>query len=1157
MRDSMFRLPGTAVNRKAMAGWRSEQSECRWSNSSRILLIGLAFVFSLLGSVISLRATNVPSLRIPQQTTQNTVQQSKTVRPELLKTYGKLPISFEANRGQTFRSIKFLSRGPGYTLFLTSGEAILSLEKTRKHSKRDGQPRGDQLTGSVFSIFARPSLFSAFGQSTPRRTSEKDSETIRSTGKVESQNREVLRLKLAGANPHTKATGLNELPGKSNYFIGNNPQEWLTNIPNYAEVQYQDIYPGVNLVYYGNPHSGGRLEYDFVVAPGADLGSIKLSIEGADHLSLDARGNLLITVPGGRVRLNKPVVYQQNTETTFPAKKTAPARHFLRGWYQLDANGQVSFKVEAYDASKPLVIDPVLSYSTYLGGAGIDVGTRVAVDSSGDAYITGLTSSTDFPNTPGTVDQTIGAQACGSKLSGKTFPCPDAFVTELSPDGKTILYSTFLGGSMADGATGITVDSSGNVFLTGFTNSSDFPTTSGAFQTVRRGQSDIFVSKLNSTGSALLYSTLIGGAKDDIPMGIAGDSSGNAYIGGITFSTDFPATNGSFQSAIKNGACVKSVAYGYTYTCPDAFVAKLNNTGTSLAFATYLGGSNADGATSIAVDSTGAAYVTGVTESTDFPTTSGSYEGTSSGGTCGPSSASHPCTQSFVTKLNPTGTGLSYSTYFGGNGDTMGTGVAVDATNNSYIAGLTNATNFPTTGQSFAMGTCGNTTNSFDCPDAFVAKFNSGGTALSYMTYLGGTSYDLATDIRLDGAGDAYVVGATDSLDFPATTSAVQQDFGGGSCSATIDGLPYTFDCPNAFLAVLNTTGSSLFSTFLGGAGGSIALGVAVDSSGNALLAGTTISADFPVANAEQGNLAGDTDAFVAKISGLSTSAAAVSLSPTTLSFGSVSVGSSSGAQIVTLSNSGSSSVSITGITVTGTDSGDFSQTSNCGTSVAASSSCTISVTFTPSASGSRSATLSVADNAPNSPQTASLSGQGQQDFSLTATTTSQTITAGGTASYDLTLAPKGGFNQAVNLSCAGAPAHSSCAVQPTSVTLDGTNSAPVKLTVSTTAASVTGPGDPGNFGPPSGFLPLAAWLVLFAMLAMIAVAKINRKSPGLRTGSFVMLALLITFWVACGGGNSPPPSTSNSTPTGTYTLTVTGTSGTLSNSTQVTLKVQ
>ena len=887
-----------------------------------------------------------------------TVKLSASARARVIATYGRVPLRFEANTGQTASQVRFLSRGPGYTLFLTRNEAVLGLNKPA--SGNHGRKMGQQLLWGAALLDAEPA---------PAPTLQGKSQT---TGAV-------LRMELEGANPGARITGADALPGKSNYFIGNDPKEWHLNVPTYAKVRYQGVYPGVDLVYYGNPNKGGELENDFVIAPGADPGVIRLSIKGADRLSLSANGDLVIAAGGGSILLHKPVVYQESEMELSSAGGTKNGKKYLPGHYKLEANGQISFKLGAYDPSKSLVIDPVLSYSTYLGGTNVDIGTRVAVDSSGDAYITGLTSSTDFPNAAGTLNQGVGGPSCSVRLlftSQALSPCPDAFVTKLSPDGQTILYSTFLGGSRGDEATGISVDSSGNVFLSGSTVSPDFPITSGAFQTSLQGHSDAFVSKLNATGSGLLYSTFIGGSTDDMATGIATDSAGNASIAGVTFSSDFPATQGSYQATKATAVCAQSLT-SFSSPCPDAFVAKLNSAGSALAYATYLGGNNYDGATSIALDGNGSAYVTGLTSSTDFPTTSGAFQVSPSGATCGPASDPYPCVQSFVTKLSPAGDSLSYSTYFGGNGDTAGTGIAADSSGNAYFTGFSNATNLPSTGQSFAMGTCGNATGSINCPDAFVAKLNSSGSALSYMTYLGGTSYEFATDVRVDGSGDAFVVGATGSLDFPVTGSPVQTDFGGGSCTVNLRGTTYNIYCPNAFLTVLGPTGSSSFSTFLGGAGGGIAFGVAVDTAGNAYLSGTTVSSDFPVANAEQPHLAGDSDVFLAKIGALSASAGTVTLAPATLSFGSQTVGTSSTSQTATLSNSGSSSITINGVSITGTDSGDFSQTKTCGGTLAGGGSCSISVTFTPTATGSRSATLSVSDSATSSPQTVALSGTG------------------------------------------------------------------------------------------------------------------------------------------------------------------------------------
>lgn len=1122
-------------------------------NSGKLLL--LIAVFALFNSGYALSAKTAKPHNhplIPASGNQIT-RAPKASRTTFLKAFGKLGIRFEPNRGQASRRVRFLSREPGYALYLTSTGAVLVLKGSKAPSL--GQPSwAGLLAGSLFPGVSALIPSQAFSGTARIHASNRPATT---PNLAESLSSAIVRLKLVNADPHATVAGIGKLPGKSNYLIGKDRQRWLTGVPSYAQVQYRDIYPGVELVYHSAPARPAQLEEDFVVEPGADPGSIKLNIQGADRVALNRHGDLLISVAGHELRFCKPLVYQEDAETGSVAPAAHVGKHVIIGRYQLGTDGNVSFKVAAYDKGKALIIDPVLSYSTYLGGTSTDAGFRVAVDPAGYTYVAGITSSTDFPLTAGTVDQTLGPTSCTTQVSSIYIPCVDAFVTKLSPDGKTLVYSTFLGGSRADGPMDMVVDRSGNVFLTGFTSSSDFPITSGTVQTTHQGESDAFVSELNSTGTALIYSTYIGGSKDDVATSIAPmpDFSGNVFITGFTFSSDFPATTGSAQPAEAGGSCtVNHTYFTQTFTCPDAFVAELNSTGTALMYATYLGGSSYDVATSITVDNNDeSAYVTGATTSTDFPTTTGAYQSTNSGGSCGPSTATHPCVRAFVTKVNPTGTAFSFSTYFGGNGDTLGTAISVGSSNIAYVAGITNSTDLQTTGQSYAVGTCGTTTNSFDCPDAFVANFDSTGSFLIYMTYLGGTSYDLATDISIDGVGHAYVVGGTSSIDFPVTASAVQSSFGGGSCSTKINGTTFDFYCPNAFLTVLNGTGSPVFSSYLGGAGGDIAFGVA-QASGNAYLAGTTISADFPVANAEQSGLAGGSDAFVAEISGVLTSAAAITLSPDSLNCGNYAVANPNPCPPITLSNSGGGTVNISDITILGNPS-EFTQSNNCDGSIATGAICTINVTFTPRAAGLRTATLNVSDDAVNSPQTAVLQGQGQ-DFSLSAQSNTATVSPGGTATYDLALRPLAGFSDTIVLACSGAPAHSTCAMQPASITLDGTNQATAKLTVTTTGNAMTPPDGPGNFTPPSGDLPLAGWLALFSLLGLLTLAKFTRQANrARRLAQFATLALLVTLAAACGGGSTPPSNII--TPTGTYTLTVKGTDGNLTHSVTVTLQVQ
>ena len=470
-------------------------------------------------------------------------------KQRIVETYGKLPLSFEANQGQTDRRVKFISRGPGYTLFLNSTEAVLSL------SSPQSSQRAQRMTPNFLSASSAPS---AVNDPNPQST--------------------VLRMKLVGANPHPEVVGLEELPGKSNYFIGNDPAKWRTNVPTYARVQYKDVYPGVDLVYYGNQR---QLEYDLIVAPGADPGAITLSFEGVERLRIDAQGDLVLDTSGGEIRQHKPLVYQE----------VDGVQREISGAYVLNGGRQVGFEVAAYDASKPLIIDPVLSYSTYLGGSRSDAGFGIAVDASGNAYVTGFTGSTDFP-TASPLQPAFGG--------GPSFG--DAFVTKVSASGNALVYSTYLGGSDDEFGEHIAVDASGNAYVTGLTDSTNFPTAS-PFQAAFGGNRDAFVTKLNAAGNTLVYSTYLGGSADDDSRGIAVDAAGNAYLAGFTGSPNFP-TASPIQPANAGGT--------------DAFVTKLNAAGNALVYSTYLGGT--ESGRGIAVDASGNAYVTGQTNSTNFPT---------------------------------------------------------------------------------------------------------------------------------------------------------------------------------------------------------------------------------------------------------------------------------------------------------------------------------------------------------------------------------------------------------------------------------------------------------------------------------------------------------------------------------------------------------
>jgi hypothetical protein len=725
--------------------------------------------------------------------------------------YGKLPLSFVPNQGQATNNVQFLSHGLACTLYLEGAEAVLELEKAE----------GGRL----------------------------------------------LRMKLVGANARAAVAGAEELSGKSNYFLGNDPSKWRTNVPNYAKVRYRDIYPGVDLVYYGT--QGGQLEYDFVVAPGADPRAIGVSLQGAEEMRVDqATGDLVVTLGGSELRFLKPLIYQLIAQPDGRAIHTG-----VEGGFVFTGKNQVGFQVGAYDRTAPLIIDPVLSYSTFLGGSQFGLGTRVAVDSSGSAYVAGGTNSSDFTETTGLNLGTCSNEDGFFYHYPQNLPCPDAFVTKLNPAGTALVYSTYLGGTKADAATGISVDSSGNAYVTGLTGSANFPTTTGAYQTAASAhRSHAFATKLNPAGS-VLYSTYLAGSLDDASTISTIDSSGNLCVAGNTNSPDFPTTAGAFQTALAGAVCKVLDPTLPPEPCPNGFIAKLSPDGSKLLYSTYLGGSKGDALMGLAVDAAGNMYVTGGTFSTDFPTANaGGLEpsfGTLTCGTIGSNPKTEPCFHAFVSELKYTGEQLVYSSFLGGNGYDAGLAIAVDSTGAAYVTGGTNSSQFPTTTgaaqTTFGGGTCGNAAYLVPCPDAFVVKVAPNGTAFAYSTYLGGNNYDFGTAIAVDSTGDAYVVGGTGSLNFPVDNSSA--GFAGGSCktSGTYSYPGFSFNCPNAFVTVINPTGSSLqFSTYLGGASGDIAFGVALDPSGNFYVAGSTLSATFPITpGAFQTSLTGYADAFI------------------------------------------------------------------------------------------------------------------------------------------------------------------------------------------------------------------------------------------------------------------------------------------------------
>ena len=701
-----------------------------------------------------------------------------------LSAYGQLPLAFEPNVGQIQTQANYLSHGAGYELLLTPTDATLALQKT------------SAATSSASAT-------------------------------------QVLDLHWIGANPSSAATALDPLSGVSNYLIGNNPSQWHTNVPTYGQVEYQDLYPGINAVYYGT--QAGQLEFDLVLQPGAKPGTIQLQIKGAQSISLDGQGNLVVHTAAGDVIEKAPTVYQQING----------ARQTLAGRYVIENNHTIGFAVGAYNAGLPLTIDPTMTYSTFYGGSGFEEGKGIAVDRSGNAYLTADTLSSDFPTTA----------PYQSTLAGNQ----DAAIVKLNAAGTAVIYSTYLGGTDYDQVDGIAIGSDGSAYITGETYSTNFPTLN-AYQPHNAGLYDVFLTRLNAAGNGLIYSTYLGTSGDEIAYGIAVDQYGNAFITG-TGPSNFPVVN--------------SVALTTHPGLSNAFITKFNAFG-SLLYSTYIGGSGFNDGRGIAVDSAGEAYITGNTDGTDFPIVGGEQP-----------HLAGSSDNAFVVKLNAAGNGVLYSTYLGGTNQNQGYGITLDSNNNFYVTGFTQSSDFPLLNAVHAFG---------GGYDAFVTKFNASGS-LAYSTYLGGSGTDKGTGIGVDSSGDAWVVGSTQSTNFPTTANAFQSTFGGNT---------------DAFISEFGPTGAGLYSTYLGGGQTDLANAVAVDSGGSVYVTGQVQSAAFPTAGAPvQGTLPGGGDIFITKFA------------PYTWTATDVSVGADNKARIFWNTGNGSTAIwSVSGAsTVTGSTS--------------------------------------------------------------------------------------------------------------------------------------------------------------------------------------------------------------------------------------------
>jgi hypothetical protein len=1029
---------------------------------------------------------------------------------QVLATYSHLPLMFEPNQGQTDARVRFLARGSGYGLYLTANEAVLALRQSAASLKH-------------------PAL----------RTS-------------------VVSMKLVGASA-AEPVGDSQLPGKSNYFIGNDPAKWRRDVPQFARVRYHDAYPGTDLVYYGNQ---GRLEYDFEVAPGSDPKLVTLKFQGLENLRIDADGDLVLDAGASNLRLHAPRVYQK-----FGAEERSVAGRFaLRG----EEKDEVGFELGAYDRSRTLVIDPVLTYSTYLGGssdeacsiiAPITINTiaaappgcpAIAVDAVLNVYVVGSTTSTDFPPQPGVMGSLTGTA--------------NLFIAKFSPLGSSFMLSaTYLGGNTVDYPAGIGVAADG-VIVAGTTTSTNFPTngTNAPFQAGPPAVANkhVFVSKLDTTLHTLIYSTYLYGSGADIASGLALDPSGNAYVTGTTASSDFPTTLGALQTTPK-----ATNQFFFSRVDPNA-------SGTaSLLYSTYIGGSNpSNGVTvggGIAVDINLNAYITGGTNFTDMPILN-AYQGTIKAGL-----------DAFVTKINPaavSGAQLLYSTYLGGSGDDVGYGIAVDSTTNAYVTGSTTSTDFviPTGTTPFqALLNCPGVTPPTPCPlpDAFVAKFGILCTStscttplpLNYFSYLGGSMTDVGTAISVDSNQGARLTGWTNSTDFHVAGTQLQPGFGG-----IID----------AFVARIDTLAATSYSSYFGGTGTDMGTSIAVDQQGSSYLAGETASSTgFPLANPFQGTLNGPSDAFVSKLGPvLSLTMPTPTVTPSPVGVGGqvsfvykiTNAGEFTNGVTFTdqLPASGATFVSATTSPGTcGAPSGTPPTVlCNIGTLNAAAIA-TITVIVTPVAPTLAPCTPSNQMNLGNS-GSAGIGGSTLatavasvvvNDFSFCAAPATATVPAGVPATFTATVTPSAnnGFPGSVSLSCgSGLPTGATCTLGSNNP-IPNLNSGPQssQVVINTTARVTTTTELRHGAG---AHTPLYAIWLPVSGLTLLGVGLGGKLSGKRRLLMGLMLTgffALIVFQAGC--GSSSHSTTTTGTPAGTYTVTVNATSGSATRSALVTLVVQ
>ncbi len=670
--------------------------------------------------------------------------------------------AFVANAGQFSSDVKFMADGKGARLWFT--------------------PQG------VFYHFSR--LIA------PTQADPLADIGYSSAGTTDSLEHLVIKLALVGGNDSPIIESGVRVGGDYNFIIGNDPLNWYQQVPAFADISYRDVYPGIDLKYFGNNQ---LMEYDFIVSPGADPNQINLVYTGIQQLTVSPDGDLLVTTEFGNLIEKQPEIYQMIDGSKTP----------IQGGYELTGPRTFKFKLDdTYDPNLPLVIDPVLIYSTYLGGSQYEYSRSIALDTSQSAYITGYVNSLNFPV----------ENAYDSSFNGTTEANYDVFVSKFSPNGDSLRYSTYIGGGGVDQGMKIVVGNSGEAYVVGTTNSTNFPVAS-ALQATNAGLKDAFILRLNSSGSGLIFSTYLGGSQDDAASGVC-LSGGDLYVSGYSRSQNFPLSASPYDNALGGSQ--------------DAFFAHIDPSGSSLIFSTYFGGSDVDDGTGIAVGSSGDVFACGYTKSADLPLVN-AFQSTQAGG------ASYG--DVFVTRLNSTASSLVYSTYLGGIGDDVAYGIKIDGGSNAYVVGSTYSPDFPTASPFQATKTGGF--------DAFLTKLSAAGSSLVFSTFLGGNLNDFGTDLALDNLGQPYIIGSTASSNFP-----------------TVNAFDNSYNSNNdVFAAFFSVSGNSLLgSTYLGGLGVDFGYGIAVDTHRVAYLTGYNASVDFPMSNGFQSTNGGGFDAFVTKL---------------------------------------------------------------------------------------------------------------------------------------------------------------------------------------------------------------------------------------------------------------------------------------------------